>query len=131
MNYKKILSLIIFLSLTSTIIILFVCYLGFEDFCFAHQDSTIFVLLFSAPLFLLSLILLFLRKEVYESWKKFALWWLPISFLFILGAPSSGGGSIGIGGSIDREIVTWWFAGLFFIISLVLIIYKSIKLRGK
>jgi len=87
--------------------------------------------MFSFIVFLLSLILLFLHKEIFQSWKIFTYWWLPISFLFILGAPSSGGGSIGIGGSIDREIVTWWFAGLFLVISLILIIYKSIKLRGK
>jgi len=87
--------------------------------------------MFSVVLFFLSLILLFLREEIFKSWKTFAIWWIPLSALFILSAPSSGGGSIGIGGGIDREIVTWWFAGLFLIISLVLIIYKSIALRRK
>jgi preprotein translocase subunit SecG len=79
-------------------------------------------------------VILFARlksEAIFKSWKIFTYWWLPLSALFILSAPSSGGGSIGIGGGIDREIVTWWFAGLFFIISLILIIYKSIKLKGK
>jgi len=98
------------------------------------SDDASFVqapVMFSVIFFFLSLVLLFLREEIFKTWKTFAIWWIPLSVLFIFSTPSSGGGSIGIGGSIDREIVTWWFAGLFLIISLVLIIYKSIKLKGK
>jgi lipopolysaccharide export LptBFGC system permease protein LptF len=70
-------------------------------------------------------------KEIFNSWKHFALWWLPLSAFFIFIASPTGGDGFGLDGMIDREIVTWWFAGLFLLISLILITYKSIKLRGK
>jgi cytochrome bd-type quinol oxidase subunit 2 len=101
------------------------------DVCLRYDELSVFLILFSAPVFLLSLILLFLREEIFRSWKHFAYWWLPISAFFIMLAPSTDRGSFDFGMGFDREAVTWFFAVLFFLISLILIIYKSIKLRGK
>ncbi|MFA5831479.1 MAG: hypothetical protein WC878_06645 [Candidatus Paceibacterota bacterium] len=59
------------------------------------------------------------------------MWWIPLSAFFVLISAPQSGGSIGIGGGPDREIVTWWFAGLFLIISIIIIIRESVKLQTK
>lgn len=113
----------------------YLCSMGVNCYEVTHNYENIgaFISFFSAVFFCLSGLLLVRLKSpaVFLSWKKFALLWIPISAIFVLSASSSGGGSIGIGGSIDREIVTWWFAGLFFIISIIIIIRESLKLQGK
>jgi hypothetical protein len=80
-------------------------------------------LFFLSPLY-------FLKEAVYLAWRKFALWYLPIVAILIL---SAGGGSNGFnpGYGMDTESLTFFFSGLFAFISFVLILYKSIKLRGK
>jgi len=92
-------------------------------------QSISFFLFFLLPF----LSLLFFTKEaVYLAWRKFVLWYFPTVALILLFSPASEGNglmSIGVGG--DRESLTFFFSGLFAIISLFLIIYKSIKLRGK
>jgi hypothetical protein len=88
--------------------------------------------LFVVLAFIFLLPLYFLKEAVYLSWRKFALWYFPIVALILLFSPTSEGNglmSVGVGG--DRESLTFFFSGLFAFISLVLIIYKSIKLRGK
>jgi len=88
------------------------------------------VSLFSLVTFVLLIPLYFLKETVYLSWRKFALWYLPIAAFLIL---SAGGGSNGFnpGYGMDSESLTFFFSGLFAVISPVLIIYKSIKLRWK
>ena len=83
---------------------------------------------------LITLIPLYFTKEaVYKAWRKFAVIYLPIAiFLIIIGDTSGGGG--GLGGpsmDMDREMATFFFSGLFIFISFILIIYKSLKLRGE
>jgi hypothetical protein len=83
--------------------------------------------IFSLVSFILSVIIYFLREEIFLSWWKFVKYYLPIAFFLILGFSSGGGGSFSMGN--DMEAMIFFTAGLYFIISLVLIIYKSIKLR--
>lgn len=87
------------------------------------------------PLFFFSLsvlplfaILYFLREEVFRSWSRFAKWYLPLAAIAIFLSFGSHGGW-GVGNIFDTELVTMWSAGLFFVISLILIIYKSYRLR--
>lgn len=87
-------------------------------------------------LFLIAIIiflfpLYFLKEGVYLSWRKFALWYLPIAIIFILLVGGSGSGGFNPGYGFDTESLTFFFSGLFAVISLILIIYKSIALRGK
>jgi len=91
-----------------------------------------FVFLSLAVLFAL-VILFFLKTQVFLAWHKFALWYLPIAFgLIILTALSSSSSDMGIDlFSIDSEQVTWLTSGLFLLISVVLVIYKSYSLRSK
>jgi hypothetical protein len=97
-----------------------------------NQNIAAFAVMISIALFFLSGIL-FVRLKIhpaYLAWRKFALWYLPIVAIFIL---SAGGGSNGFnpGYGMDSESLTFFFSGLFAFISLILIIYKSVKLKGK
>jgi hypothetical protein len=88
------------------------------------------IVLFSFVAFVFLIPLYFLKEAVYLSWRKFALWYLPIVAVLILSAGGSGSG-FNPGYGMDTESLTFFFSGLFAIISLILIVYKSIKLRGK
>ena len=84
------------------------------------------------PLLAISLILLFLRREVFMAWVKFAAVGFPLMLAILLytynNKPTSGG--FGLAGLIsDEMLATVFLPALFFIISLVVIIVKSRKLR--
>ncbi len=74
-------------------------------------------------------LLLFTKQAVYETWKKFALIFIPITIVWIFTAPSSCGGYLPM--CITKELASMFSAGLFFLISLLIIIIKSIKLTEK
>jgi hypothetical protein len=91
---------------------------------------------FFAPVFLslLSILfilffLFFISESIYHSWRKFALWYVPLSILITVnsGTQSQSGGLL----PSDAEFLTYFFPIVFLLISLILIIYKSIKLKGK
>lgn len=129
MSYKKIITLLSFISLAGILLGIFVfCQPDQSGICMGKYYSSAFsVWGGSSAIFIVSILLFFVREEVFNSWKTFAYWWIPLSVLLILAAPSQGGGLI----SIDRELVTWWMAGLFFLLSLLIIAVKSYKLRGE
>jgi len=109
------------------------CFSGFgghigECLLFALLPGS--VSLFSFVIFIFLLPLYFLKEGVYLAWRKFGLWYLPIVAVLILLA---GGGSNGFnpGYGFDSESLTFFFSGLFALISLILIVSKSIKLKGK
>jgi hypothetical protein len=105
---------------------------AYDNFWFYWENTEAVVEiigLFSLVTFLSSAILYFLREEVFLSWFKFAKYYLPIALFLILGFSSDGGGSFSMGN--DMEGMVFFSASIYFLISLILIIYKSIKLRGK
>jgi hypothetical protein len=75
-----------------------------------------------------SLALLFVRKETFNSWLRFARWWILLSFVLILITPTSSNTWMPLY-SVDKEIITWIMAILFTLISLILIAVKSFSLR--
>lgn len=84
----------------------------------------------SLALLLPCLILLFLKPEVFKSWAKFAVIAIPLLALFIVGTPvQCGGGSLGV--CLDKELVSMFSSVGFLILSLLIIIYKSNKLRSQ
>lgn len=85
------------------------------------------MILFSFFLFLISL-LLFIRQEVFHSWKKFAIVYLPVAAILLFIAAGESGGGIGFA-RIDGEIISWFLSGIFLFISLLIICIKSWKLR--
>lgn len=80
----------------------------------------------SFSFFIISLILLFAREEVFHSWKKFTIVYLPIAAIFLFLAAGESGGGIGLA-SIDSEIISWFLSGLFLFISILIIGVKSWK----
>ena len=81
-------------------------------------------LLPSIPLFLLSLITYFLCDEVFHTWIKFALVWIPLTILLTLAAPEYSQSLL----PIVKSSVSFWFSALFFLISLVIVIWKWVSL---
>jgi len=83
-------------------------------------------------LIFISIFLFFTKEQVFNSWKKFAIWYIPISAILIFLSPT--GHSSGLGGpslAIDREAATMFLSGLYLIISLLIITIKSISLRNQ
>lgn len=87
------------------------------------------LIFFSLSVLPLSAILYFLREEVFRSWARFAKWYLIASLVLLVLGSNQHGGYISTGLN-DRESMTWFLSGLFFVVSLILIAYKSFRLRG-
>ncbi len=86
----------------------------------------IIILYAAKPIFLVSLILLFVKDKVFELWQKFAVWYLPIAAILIWLIPEPGSGDFLAPSNI---MFTEWFFWLYALISVVLIAYKSIGLK--
>lgn len=135
MNKKKAIKRIIYTALGFFSLALLLGWLDDTYELYFSYDLTEMLMqtfaLFSLSLIVISFILLPLREETFFAWKKFAKIYLPIAFAIILlfAFSSGGGGNWGLGGGMDTEGVTIFLSGLFFLISLILIVYKSWKLR--
>jgi len=79
-----------------------------------------------APIVFFAYILIHLyqtQRIVFNSWLRFSKYYLPIAALLIVFSPTT---AVGIGG-FDKELVTWWLAGIFFVVSLGIVLFR----RGK
>ena len=130
MGYKK---QILLLAFFPFLFVLFGIYMDFirEEYIRIFKESIENVLVLFSLTILSSLIpLYFLKEAVYKTWGKFALVYLPLAILWIATSdPFGGRGYVGILDS--REQVTFFVSGLFLVISFIIIITKSLKLRGK
>jgi len=100
------------------------------DFCRGIVDAVSQPLaLFSVFVFILTGILYFLREEIFRSWFHFSKWYIFLSFVAIFLSNSSSHRVFL--NPFETELVAWETSCSYFIISIILIIYKSIKLRGK
>lgn len=88
--------------------------------------DTIMNLLIFIPLFLFSLITYKMRDEVYRTWLRFAYVWIPLSMGLIFLAPEY---STDWMYPVEKGSVAFLTSLLFVIISLILIIWKSITVR--
>lgn len=78
--------------------------------------------------FLATVVLMFSRENTVTSWFRFSKYYLPPMIVLALLAPIQPTSFLF---PIDREIVAWYLAGLFLLISLILIIYKQIRSKGQ
>lgn len=82
----------------------------------------------SPAILLISLLIYKMRDEVFESWKRLSYWFIPISTLIILSAPTGGGGwGISLGNT--QEHLASIFPILYFALSLGVITWKWFALR--
>jgi len=93
-------------------------------------DFGTFVFSFSLSISLVILFLSFSGQEIVNTWMKFALVWFSLSIIIFLLAPKyRTGGFLPIGP--DKELIAQFMAGVFFVISLFIIAWKSFKSRKK
>lgn len=83
------------------------------------------IFIFSIPIIIVSFILLFLREQVFNTWLKFSIIFLLIAIVLIAMAPTVNGTLIGF----DKETTTLWLATIFMIVSLLIVVIKSLHLR--
>ncbi len=133
MNHRKKIGILLILSSIIFVVGYLIFYLDTKEICCYRSADKIGQPLGIGGLSLsiIFLILLFTKEAVFNSWKKFGIWYIPLAAILIFLAPSSSGGSFGYSMGFDREAVTMFTSGLFLIISLLIIITKSWRLRGK
>jgi len=126
---KKTPVVIFVISLLLLVSSLGVCYGGVEFLCAPNRNESlaIFIMLFSASIGLSSIPLIFVSSSVLSSWLRFAKYYLSLAALLIILSPSVNSSIFGF----DKEIVTWWLAGIFLGISVILIIYKQIRAKAR
>lgn len=81
--------------------------------------------IFSIPVIIISLVLLFLKEKAFKAWSKFAIIFIPISIILISITPSVKRTLIGF----DREIITIGLAIIFFTVSLLIIVVNSARFK--
>ena len=78
------------------------------------------------PITVFSLITYPLREETFQSWLHFAKWFVPLSILLVLLTPDGQSGGY-MPSLIDKQVIAFLTSALFTLVSLIIIIYKSIK----
>lgn len=95
--------------------------------CVKNFDSASGLLQIFLPVLFFSLITYKLRDEVFESWILFAKWWVLATIFLVLITPTQDQSMI----PLDKEMVSFFSTGIFTLVSLALIAYKSFALRKK
>ena len=77
-----------------------------------------------APFFIFCLVTYWMRNEVYETWFRFARWWIPLSMLLIIISPEYQSDFMDplFKGSV--AIIT---SAIFVIVSAIIIVYKLVQ----
>jgi uncharacterized membrane protein len=95
-----------------------------------QSDSCLLVaypLLAFVPVFVFSLIAYFQKEEVFTSWRKLTNRWLVVTVILVAVSPAVHADMIGF----EKKSTLFILVSIYVTISLVLIAYKSYKLRGK
>ena len=75
------------------------------------------------PLFLLSLITYKMQDEIFHTWLKFTYVWVPLTIILTFLSPEYGNSLL----PIEKSSVSFVMSFLFLLISLIIIITKSLK----
>jgi hypothetical protein len=95
---------------------------AYVDFC-CLDDRKLNLFLISLPLFLFSIIYFFYNKYNFKSWFKKTLIFIILYLVLYFIVPTQGDGYIWF----QRETVAFFGSVLYFIFSIILIIYYSLK----
>ena len=101
-----------------------------REICIDYSHSFFLQFLPMLPVSIVCLFLLFQRTEIYESWFRFARWWIPLSMILIFISPEY---PQGIYDPIQKGSVALVMSVLFVAISIVIITIKyfSVKKRSR
>jgi len=77
--------------------------------------------------FILSCSLLFLREDIFRTWLKFAIVWVPLTMLCTLAAPEYSMSLV----PVVKSSVSFLMSAAFFVLSLGIIFARTLQLRGK
>ncbi len=99
---------------------------SYKDWSCAYNLSLVFAPIFIALLIAISVLIvkIITQPSIFNAWKKFAAIYIPIAALLIMMFPKSCGFMC-----FDREMAAVWLSAIYVIVSLIIIIKKSIKLR--
>ncbi len=81
--------------------------------------------IFFTPILMISLFMLFVNKNTFQSWVKFSSYWLPSAALVIFITPEYDKSLL----SLNREFASFFLGGLYLIIFTFLFVYNLFKLR--
>ena len=128
---------ILLFSILGTAYLLFATYYpdicAYKNWCEDYTSTVDMLEFFTVPaplLFLFSLVTYRMADEVFERWRNFSLWYLPIFTLLMLPLTASTGS--GFGGLIQKGInnmLIILFVFAYFVTSTVLIIRKRNELK--
>ena len=79
------------------------------------------------PVLVFSLIIYFIKEEVFVLWKRVTSWWATITVILVMLSPTEHADLIGF----EKKSVLFILSIFYTLISLILIAYKSYKLRGR
>ncbi len=99
---------------------------GVDFDCMNKVFNTAMIFYIFPFVFLFSLITYFLKEEIFHAWSKFTYVWVPISMFLVFIIPR-GGGNGAFPSLIDNQLMAILMSGLFVIISIIMIIWLSVK----
>ena len=114
-------------------------YIGLSNICFKDYSclDTLsllisFIILLVGPFAIISIIIFFFRKEVFFKWFYFSLVWIPFYLFLVFISPADNGhGGYVLPTPSTRETVTLIGPIIYTILSLLIILFKSIQLHKK
>lgn len=95
--------------------------------CMTTLANVMRILLPAIPVAILSGLSFFVRDEIFRSWTRFALWWVPLTMFLTLISPEYGNALA----PIDKGTVSFGMSAVFVIVSLGIIVVRSVQLRGR
>jgi len=133
MNYKKNLKSISVVSVLLLVVIVLLSVLLNRDVCIEYYLCEVLtgesvgmpVFFFSVLVLIFSLILRWFPDTLFHSWWRFTKYYLIIAAILIFIMPVTDASIMGI----DKELMSWFTASVYFTISVILIILKWLKDR--
>ena len=80
---------------------------------------------------MVSVTLLFVRDYTYLSWRRFARWAIPIGAIILFLVPADSPGGWISGPDLTKETASWGVSIAFLLISLIIIVRKSLQKKNK
>ena len=105
------------------------CHMNYVGWCGTLSGFIEHTVVFTMPLiilFLFSLITYRMRTEIYETWFRFARWWIPLSMLAIFLAPEYSHDWLY---PITKGYIAFATSAIFLVISALIVVIKFVSLR--